>query len=112
LCGFTENIWETTGSEWVYIGCYVDKDYLPQKRLIFKYEKKKKQKEITVTCWLEKGHAGHHMDSERQETGKTRLESYTPPFYQYKKSGQLENWPDQETRDKEGRKRLDGLNKK
>ncbi|MCX6224189.1 MAG: hypothetical protein NTV01_05485, partial [Bacteroidia bacterium] len=111
-CGYRENVWETTGSKWVYIGCYADNNYLPQKRLVFKYEKKKQQKEVTITCWREKGHPGHHVDSERTETGRTRLESYKPPFYEYKKSGQLQDWPDQETRDKEGARLLGEKNKK
>ena len=112
LCGYQWKDWVTTGSKWVYLGAYVDKSYLPQKRIIYKYEKKKSQVQFLNVCLLEKGHSGHHQKSYSNPTGKSRLSSYSPKVIKRIPSGQIMGpWPKKKQLDKWGKEKEKELNR-
>jgi len=112
ICGFGWLSWETTGTIWVYVGCYADKSYLPQKRLYWKFEKKKQQTQWNNVCLLEKGHSGHHRKSVSAKTGKTGISSYSPPVFKKVYSESFTGpWPKKKWRDKKGKEKEKELNR-
>ena len=112
LCWFSDKEWRAVRDVWVYIGCYKDESYLPQKKVYWKYEKKKMSEEWWWVCLKPKGHPPHHDKSVSGKTGNTKLESYSPKtikkFFSKPFTG---GWPKDKDLDKIGKEKEKRLNR-